>query len=146
MSSPSLLWSWDLESSFLLCGRAQIPSGRARTFYFLARTFEATVENVWHALVNAETADWPLVADKDSCKGDSGAPLVYRSVPNMPWYLVGLVSYGTDPCGIGKPGVYTKIDVYLDWISQTIKEWNQTEDELQNHFSIMCVSYDTTKQ
>ena len=25
----------------------------------------------------------------DSCRGDSGGPLLYRSGPNAPWYLAG---------------------------------------------------------
>lgn len=61
---------------------------------------------------------------KDSCRGDSGGPLMGThkdSRGQAYWYLAGLVSYGPSPCGMeGWPGVYTKVANYLDWIEQTI--------------------------
>jgi secreted trypsin-like serine protease len=38
-----------------------------------------------------------------------------------PWYLIGIVSYGTPRCGDGIPGVYTKVTNYLDWIEKNLK-------------------------
>jgi secreted trypsin-like serine protease len=38
-----------------------------------------------------------------------------------PWYLIGVVSFGTKECGIGRPGVYTKVTNYLDWIEKNMK-------------------------
>ena len=64
----------------------------------------------------------PLFLGKDSCQGDSGGPLVYRKHADEPWNQVGLVSYGTDTCGIGIPGVYTKIEGYLDWIENHMQK------------------------
>ena len=61
-------------------------------------------------------------AGQDSCSGDSGGPLAYREFAGEPWYQVGLVSYGTSDCGIGKPGVYTKISGYLDWIDKNLED------------------------
>ena len=58
---------------------------------------------------------------KDSCLGDSGGPLVFREKSSEPWYQVGIVSYGTQICGIGEPGVYTKVEAYLSWIERKIK-------------------------
>ena len=58
----------------------------------------------------------------DSCSGDSGGPLVYREFSGDPWYQVGLVSFGTPKCGTGKPGIYTRICGYLDWISRHLEE------------------------
>ncbi|KAM8927850.1 trypsin-like [Pelodytes ibericus] len=52
---------------------------------------------------------------KDSCQGDSGGPLVCNSK------LHGLTSWGNIPCGqANKPGIYTKVYKYLDWIQGKI--------------------------
>lgn len=51
--------------------------------------------------------------------GDSGQPLLHVNTETMPahWELVGIVSFGPSPCGQqSKPGVYTKISNYLEWI------------------------------
>jgi hypothetical protein len=58
---------------------------------------------------------------RDSCNGDSGGPIAYREFSDDPWYQVGLVSYGTSKCGQGEPGVYTKIEGYLDWIAKHLE-------------------------
>ncbi|XP_050078740.1 transmembrane protease serine 9-like [Anopheles maculipalpis] len=62
-------------------------------------------------------------AGKDSCQGDSGGPLtgIHTSGGVQYWYLIGLVSFGPTPCGqAGWPGVYTKVDQYVDWVTATI--------------------------
>jgi len=72
---------------------------------------------------------------KDSCKGDSGGPLYLRKVvrPSKkssaedtdPWYLMGLVSFGSRDCGVSgnqKPGFYTRLDHFVPWIQQQIME------------------------
>ncbi|XP_070258203.1 kallikrein-11 isoform X2 [Myotis yumanensis] len=53
---------------------------------------------------------------KDSCQGDSGGPLVCNGS------LQGIISWGQDPCAVSrKPGVYTKVCKYVDWIHETMK-------------------------
>ncbi|XP_055643916.1 CLIP domain-containing serine protease B15-like [Toxorhynchites rutilus septentrionalis] len=56
---------------------------------------------------------------KDSCRGDSGGPLM-RQV-EVKWYLTGLVSFGERQCGSrNHPSVYTNVEKYLDWIENVI--------------------------
>ena len=57
---------------------------------------------------------------KDSCGGDSGGPMVVRK-PSGSWYQAGIVSFGPKRCGIGRPGVYTKVSKYLDWIRNSLE-------------------------
>ncbi len=51
---------------------------------------------------------------QDSCTGDSGGPMT-REYPKRPKLLVGIVSWGDERCG-SKPGVYTKVEYFRDWI------------------------------
>lgn len=56
---------------------------------------------------------------KDSCRGDSGGPLMWSK--RNQYYLIGVVSYGFKECGDpGHPGVYTKVTSYMDWILDNI--------------------------
>ncbi|XP_021566294.1 transmembrane protease serine 11A-like [Carlito syrichta] len=52
----------------------------------------------------------------DACRGDSGGPLVAKDQKDT-WYLMGIVSWG-DNCGQkNKPGVYTQVTYYRNWIA-----------------------------
>lgn len=48
-------------------------------------------------------------------QGDSGGPLVISHNRNI-WYVVGIVSWGIGCAKENKPGVYTKVTHYRDWI------------------------------
>lgn len=59
---------------------------------------------------------------KDSCRGDSGGPLMTRAKddPNR-WFVEGIVSFGT-ACGTdGWPGVYTKVSEYTSWLLENMR-------------------------
>ncbi|XP_035810926.2 hepatocyte growth factor activator isoform X2 [Amphiprion ocellaris] len=55
----------------------------------------------------------------DACQGDSGGPLACAR--NDVSFLYGIISWG-EGCGHSrKPGVYTKVVNYIDWINSVIK-------------------------
>ncbi|XP_050305995.1 CLIP domain-containing serine protease HP8-like [Anthonomus grandis grandis] len=69
--------------------------------------------------------------NKDSCRGDSGGPLMIQNVapdpsgdgiPSLNWYSVGVVSFGPSPCGMQNwPGIYTKVSNYVPWIVDKLR-------------------------
>lgn len=54
----------------------------------------------------------------DTCEGDSGGGLLVKNKSDAKWYLTGIISWG-EGCSTNKYGVYTRVDKYLTWISNT---------------------------
>lgn len=51
---------------------------------------------------------------KDSCRGDSGGPLMLPQTGI--YYQIGIISFGYRCAEPGYPGVYTRVSSYIDWI------------------------------
>uniref|UniRef100_A0A674JF02 Serine protease 56 n=1 Tax=Terrapene triunguis TaxID=2587831 RepID=A0A674JF02_9SAUR len=67
-------------------------------------------------LTNAMFCAGYLAGGIDSCQGDSGGPLTCQESGSQQSVLYGITSWG-DGCGEqGKPGVYTRVTAFSDWI------------------------------
>ena len=53
----------------------------------------------------------------DTCQGDSGGPLIANI--DGKFTLVGVTSFGKGCAQKNKPGVYTKVSNFLDFINNT---------------------------
>lgn len=56
----------------------------------------------------------------DACDGDSGGPLVCQH--DGAHVLYGVISWGQHCGHANRPGVYTKVSYYNDWIQQKLNQ------------------------
>ncbi|KAK2585023.1 hypothetical protein KPH14_008548 [Odynerus spinipes] len=54
---------------------------------------------------------------RDACQGDSGGPLLCMNpYVDLAHYVAGIISHGEGCARPGKPGIYTKVSYFVDWV------------------------------
>ncbi|CAL4236537.1 unnamed protein product [Meganyctiphanes norvegica] len=58
---------------------------------------------------------------KDTCRGDSGGPLMLPDSSGVRYYVVGVTSLGRTVCGThDAQGIFTSVHYYMDWLYQNM--------------------------
>ena len=62
----------------------------------------------------------------DSCRGDSGGPLMRFDESKFRYESVGIVSFGSVRCDSSTPGVYARVSNFLPWIKDIVFQESPT--------------------
>ncbi|XP_013138183.1 PREDICTED: serine protease snake-like [Papilio polytes] len=75
----------------------------------------------WDGFAPTQMCAGELNGGKDTCQGDSGAPIQVMTEPSVRVYhIMGLTSFGGRCAQKGSPAVYTRVSSYIDWIEDIV--------------------------
>jgi len=77
----------------------------------------------------------------DTCRGDSGSPLIVPDATSQGWVLAGITSFGSSGgCGIpDQYGIYTRVSVFRSWIKSFI---NPSQRAWETQFALLANNND----
>lgn len=74
-----------------------------------------------YSIVETQMCYGSRTESKDTCGGDSGGPLqIYHPSIYCVYIIVGITSFGYSCGTINVPGVYTRIEPYINWIERIV--------------------------
>ncbi|KAJ8704950.1 hypothetical protein PYW08_012270 [Mythimna loreyi] len=81
-------------------------------------TLKSLISRNWRfGFIDSQICAGDLRGGKDTCQGDSGAPIqVVSSDNSCIFHIVGITSFGKNCGDADRPAVYTRVSSYLDWI------------------------------
>ncbi|XP_073959923.1 tryptase beta-2-like [Choristoneura fumiferana] len=80
---------------------------------------------LWCGMQDGQICAGKLTGGVDACQGDSGGPLQVR-IPlaiqdqGAMHYVIGVTSFGIGCARASKPGIYTRVSTYIDWIESVV--------------------------
>ncbi|MFY0568725.1 serine protease [Archangium lansingense] len=101
----ALASGWGVTSS-----GGSMPAGLRSVYVPIVSRATARADYGSSAVTNNMIAAGLPEGGKDTCQGDSGGPLVINGE------LVGITSWGWDCAASNRPGIYTRVGNYVDWI------------------------------
>uniref|UniRef100_A0A8C3V0C2 Peptidase S1 domain-containing protein n=1 Tax=Catharus ustulatus TaxID=91951 RepID=A0A8C3V0C2_CATUS len=121
---PPALQKFPVGKKCLISGWVALPYTKPE---ILQKAFVGIIEqNTCNFLYNFSLTDRMICAGfmegmVDSCQGDSGGPLACEVTPGV-FYLAGIVSWGFGCAQAMRPGVYSRITKFTNWILDTISQ------------------------
>ncbi|KAM9095301.1 LOW QUALITY PROTEIN: polyserase-2-like, partial [Sarcophilus harrisii] len=99
----------DIHPVWLPAANASFPNGLHYTF---------TDPDKSHG-IQLDMVSAGFVGGKDACKGDSGGPLVCEE--QGLWFLAGITSFGHGCARRNRPGIFTNVVTFEDWIREQVE-------------------------
>ncbi|XP_075223332.1 clotting factor G beta subunit-like [Lycorma delicatula] len=85
-------------------------------------TYGSCSNNMTQTIFTTNLCAGDTEGKRDSCQADSGGPLMIQRKVGVArrWEIAGIVSWGIRCAEKGRPGVYTQVNKYLNWIYEKI--------------------------
>ncbi|XP_011497397.1 PREDICTED: glandular kallikrein-3, submandibular-like [Ceratosolen solmsi marchali] len=137
LMAKSKTWSYEIKlgDNVILSGWGSISYGALSDHPDIMRTVNATIisnnecenaiKKIWpqFRISEMQICTTPLDGSLGACIGDIGGPLIYHEKVDVIPVLVGISNWNSEPCNKnGLPPVYTKVEYFLGWVEQKLKE------------------------
>ncbi|XP_043208971.1 venom protease-like [Amphibalanus amphitrite] len=120
-SSPRMLWASVNITEHQTCQEAY---RRTRAATVMDEHICANGNDLTQPGCDPGVNDQSCLGGVDACGGDSGGPLMLR-LPRgnrQRWEAIGIISFGNGCGSPTQPGIYARVDHFLDWIAKTVSE------------------------